>query len=177
MKCCLFFTSLLITEITLHRQLETYFCRAAGWLGRMSQDLAEAHSFPLCDDVVANLRQALPSAPLTQLDSQLVFYPGITAQDVIGRTGRGCMFFNSLVDDEELSDITNPTPDIKFRVEISYNQEFDHSSLIFGYENISDDGTKRGFCDRFLSKYLLCTVKGITPLLPGTMPPEMLMHA
>ncbi|KAI8650019.1 HET domain-containing protein [Fusarium sp. Ph1] len=141
----------LITRRSLDRS------EATDWLGKMIQDLAEAHSCPLCEDVVANLRQALPSAALTEPDGQLAFYPGITAQDAIDRAGRGCVFFSSLVDDEELSDITDPNPDTKFGVEISYNQEFGLSSLVFGYENISYDGTKRGFYDRFLSKYLLCS--------------------
>jgi hypothetical protein len=142
----------------------------------MSQDLAEAHSCPLCEDVVADLLQALPSAALIEPDGQLAFYPGITAQNVIDRAGRGCVFFSSLVDDEELSDITDPNPDTKFGVEISYNPEFGLSSLVFGYEKIGDDGTRRGFYDRFLSKYLLCSVQGIISLISGTVRPEMLMH-
>ncbi|RSL95724.1 hypothetical protein CEP52_011884 [Fusarium oligoseptatum] len=127
----------------------------------MTQDLTEAHSCPLCEDVIANLHQVLPSATLTEPDGQLVFYPGITAQDVIDRANRGCMFFSNLVDDEELSDITDPNPNTKFGVEISYNQEFGLSSLVFGYENKSDNDISQGFYDRFLSKYLLCSVEDV----------------
>ncbi|RSL74288.1 hypothetical protein CEP53_000394 [Fusarium sp. AF-6] len=125
----------------------------------MTQDLTEAHSCPLCEDVIANLHQVLPSATLTEPDGQLVFYPGVTAQDVTDRASRGCMFFSNLVDDEELSDIADPNPDTKFGVEISYNQEFGLSSLVFGYENKSDNDISQGFYDRFLSKYLLCSVE------------------
>ncbi|RSM12040.1 hypothetical protein CDV31_006490 [Fusarium ambrosium] len=128
----------------------------------MTQDLMEAHSCPLCEDVIANLHQVLPSATLTEPDGQLVYYPGITAQDVIDRANRGCMFFSNLVDDEELSDITDPNPDTKFGVEISYNQEFGLSSLVFGYENKSDNDISQGFYDRFLSKYLLCSVEELS---------------
>lgn len=123
-------------------------------------DLSMSHSCHFCRDILADFCQECPegSHPDT---NHVLFYPGITAQQVDYGASNGCSFYQSLIHAEELSDTVEILPDSQMGINIVRDDEFGLSSLTFGYKLVREGSASARFLEIPSSEYLLCTLTGM----------------